>query len=174
MATTIKFLRTSKVVNQALMRGKISFVMLPYGTGNDGAQTFGWGTTAEDEPWLTNLEELMRDIITSQTEQLTLWNVMVEGEVYDAHMNKVDNRMLLCYYFNMGLDALAGLCVERNRTKRRCCNYILYALYGVWGALSKEGSDSHIKQQVSKVVSLKRGESGQLEPKKVVTDIDKL
>lgn len=68
LATTIKFLRTSKVTNQALMRGKISFVMLPFGTGNDGAQTFGWGVTSEGERWLTDLEELMRDIITSTTE----------------------------------------------------------------------------------------------------------
>ena len=103
-----------------------------------------------------------------------MWNVMVDGDVYDAHKTKLDNRMLLCYYFNMGLDALVGLGVERNRTRRRCCNYILYALYGIWGAISKEGADSHIKQQVSKVVSLKRGESGQFEQKKVVTDVEKL
>jgi hypothetical protein len=39
--------------------------MLPFGTGNDGAQVFGWGISAEHEVWMQNLEELMRDIITS-------------------------------------------------------------------------------------------------------------
>lgn len=37
LATTIKFLRSSKIANQALIKGKISFAMLPFGTGNDGA-----------------------------------------------------------------------------------------------------------------------------------------
>lgn len=109
LATTVKFLRTSKAANQALIKGRISFVMLPFGTGNDGAQNFGWGISAEHEVWLQDLEELMRDIVTSQTEQLTLWNVQVDGDVYDAHRNKLENKILLCYYFNMGLDALVGL-----------------------------------------------------------------
>ncbi len=171
LATTVKFLRSSKITNLALIKGKISFAMLPFGTGNDGAQVFGWGMTSEGELWLSNLEELMRDIITSQTESLTMWNVLVDGDVYDAHKNKVENRILLCYYFNIGLDALVGLGVERNRTSRRCCNYILYAIIGVWKLMfSKE---AWIKQQVSKVVSLKVGNNGELH-RKVVADIDKI
>jgi hypothetical protein len=75
-----------------------------------------------------------------------MWNVLIDGEVYDAHHSKVENRILLCYYFNIGLDALVGLGVERNRTKRRCCNYILYAIYGIWSLFSKEGYASNIKQ----------------------------
>ena len=37
LATTINFLRTSHVIEQMLQQGKLSFVMLPFGTGNDGA-----------------------------------------------------------------------------------------------------------------------------------------
>ncbi len=37
LATTIKFLRSSSEVDQGLSKGKINFVMLPFGTGNDGA-----------------------------------------------------------------------------------------------------------------------------------------
>lgn len=171
LATTVDFLRTSDIVNLALMRGKVSFAMLPFGTGNDGAQTFGWGFKAEGELWLTDLEELMRDLITSSTEQLTLWNVDVDGDVYDAHHNKKSNKMLLCYYFNMGLDAWTGLGVERNRTKRRCCNYLLYAFYGVYyGLFVKE---AQVNQSVSRVVSLKQGKNGEV-MEKVVTDMDKL
>jgi len=36
-ATTIKFLRTNKDVDAGLSKGKICFVVLPFGTGNDGA-----------------------------------------------------------------------------------------------------------------------------------------
>ena len=37
LATTIKFLRSSATIEQSLQRGKISFCMLPFGTGNDGS-----------------------------------------------------------------------------------------------------------------------------------------
>jgi len=39
--------------------------MLPFGTGNDGAQAFNWGPTPIGEMWLTDIESLMRDLITS-------------------------------------------------------------------------------------------------------------
>ena len=74
----------------------------------------------------------MRDIITSQTESLSLWNAIVDGEVYDPNGERVNNQILLTYYFNMGVDAVVGMAVERNRTKRRCCNYIIYALKGLY------------------------------------------
>ena len=52
LATTIKFLRTSTVVDQAMVKGKLSFCMLPFGTGNDGAQVFDWGASPANELWL--------------------------------------------------------------------------------------------------------------------------
>ncbi len=63
LATTIQFLRTSNEVNQGLCKGKINFVMLPFGTGNDGAQVFGWGNSPSSELWLQDIEHLMRDIV---------------------------------------------------------------------------------------------------------------
>ena len=62
-ATTIKFLRTNKDVDAGLSKGKICFVVLPFGTGNDGAQAFGWGNNPSGELWLQDLESLMRDLI---------------------------------------------------------------------------------------------------------------
>ena len=73
LATTINFFRTSKIVDHALQKGKLSFVMLPFGTGNDGAQVFGWGASPANESWLVDLESLVRDIICSKTEPLSLW-----------------------------------------------------------------------------------------------------
>lgn len=77
LATTIKFLRTSPLVEQMLQKGKLSFVMLPFGTGNDGAQVFGWGASPFDELWLQDVETLMRDIVTAERETLTLWRCTV-------------------------------------------------------------------------------------------------
>ena len=52
LAKTIQYLRTSQIVDQALQKGKLSFCMLPFGTGNDGAQVFNWGASPANELWL--------------------------------------------------------------------------------------------------------------------------
>jgi diacylglycerol kinase family enzyme len=130
LATTIKFLRTSPVIDLGLTKGKVNFVMLPFGTGNDGAQVFGWGNSPANELWLQDIESLMRDLVKSHAVDLSLWNCEVDGEVYSAAGEKLDKRILMVYYFNLGTDAKVGLDVERNRQKRRCCNYILYVYYG--------------------------------------------
>jgi diacylglycerol kinase family enzyme len=36
LGTTIKYMRTSPVLDKALSRGRIYIATLPYGTGNDG------------------------------------------------------------------------------------------------------------------------------------------
>lgn len=101
--------------------------MLPFGTGNDGAAAFGWGANPFNEVWLTDLESLMRDLILSSTESLSLWNALVDGEVYSANGELTSSSILMAYYFNLGVDAELGIAVERNRSKRRCCNYLMYA-----------------------------------------------
>jgi diacylglycerol kinase family enzyme len=131
LATTIKFLRTSKLVDTGLTKGKIVFCMLPFGTGNDGPQVFGWGASPVGELWLADLDSLMRDMILSSTESLSLWNCDVEGKVLSASGETLSSKILMCYYFNLGIDAEVGIEVERNRTRRRCCNYFLYLYFAL-------------------------------------------
>ena len=115
---------------------------------------FGWGSTAFDELWLQDLETLIRDIVQAETESLSLWRCTVDGQVFDAKGESIDGDILLTYYFNMGLDAKVGLAVEKNRTRRRCCNYIIYALYGAYEMLFNAAANG-ISNKVSRVVSKK-------------------
>jgi len=85
LGTTIKFFRTAPEIDSAMAKGTIYFVTLPFGTGNDGPQVFGWGSNPLNENWIADLESLMRDIITAQTTSLSLWNVQVDGVAKDAH-----------------------------------------------------------------------------------------
>lgn len=73
----------------------------------------------------------MRSLIKAQSVNLSLWNCHVEGDVFSANGEKLDNDILMVYYFNIGLDASVGLEVERNRKRYRCCNYLLYGYFGL-------------------------------------------
>ena len=114
----------------------------------------------------------MKDIVTAQTELLTLWRCVVDGEVYNAKGEQISNEILLTYYFNMGVDAVVGMAVEQNRTRRRCCNYIIYALKGayemVWNATANK-----ITNQISTVTSHRTLKNGHVQ-EKVVADMSKL
>ena len=143
--------------------------MLPFGTGNDGAQVFGWGASPFDELWLQDIETLMRDIISAERVDLTLWRCSVDGQVFDAKGEAITDDILLTYYFNMGVDAVIGMAVEKNRTRRRCCNYIIYALKGayeiIWNAAA-----NRIRDGVTRVVSEKTLNNGYVQ-QKVVADM---
>ena len=113
---------------------------------------FGWGSSPFSELWLQDVGTLMRDIVEAQTECLSLWSCKVDGEVFKPDGEQVDNEILCTYYFNMGVDAVVGMAVERNRTRRRCCNYVIYALKGAYEMIWNYSSNkvtNHVKQVVS-------------------------
>ena len=62
----------------------------------------------------------------------------MDGEVYSAKGERLDNKIMLTYYFNMGVDSVIGIAVERNRTSKKCCNLAFYAVKGayemIWNA----------------------------------------
>lgn len=84
----------------------------------------------------------------------------------------VNDQILLTYYFNMGVDAVVGMAVERNRTKRRCCNYVIYALKGAYEMIYNATANK-ISNSVTRVVSSKRTGDGETH-EKVVADLSKL
>lgn len=170
-ATTIKFLRTSKEVDAGLNKGKLCFATLPFGTGNDGGQAFGWGNNPSGELWFDDLEALMRDLVKAQCINLSLWNCRVDGVVLSASGEKLDNNILMVYYFNLGLDARIGMEVERNRKSTRCCNYIMYAFYVVRNYFNYDYMDA--RNQIKKVTTQKTLPNG-LKQEKVVTDMKEL
>lgn len=167
-ATTIKFLRTNPKVDSGLNKGKLAFATLPFGTGNDGGQAFGWGNNPSGELWFDDVESLMRDLVKAQCVNLSLWNCKVEGECYSAAGDPVDNNILMLYYFNLGLDARIGLDVERNRKRTRICNYVMYAIYAVWNMCNFNYNDA--RRQIKKVTTQKTLPNG-LQQEKVVTDM---
>jgi hypothetical protein len=51
----------------------------------------------------------LHSIVSAKVDHLTLWNVKIEGEMFDPYDNKVEkNDINLCCYFNLGIDAEIG------------------------------------------------------------------
>jgi len=114
---------------------KIQICLLPYGTGNDTASVFGWGCTPGE--YAENTDSLMKALINAKQDALTIWNVNVDGDLYDAFDKRIESNDLgMACYFNLGIDAEIGTSFERTRTKSRICNKILYGLYGLYKILT--------------------------------------
>lgn len=90
----------------------------------------------------------------AEREELTLWSCSVDGQVFNAKGEAVKRDIMLTYYFNMGVDAVVGMAVERNRTRRRCCNYVIYTLKGLYEIVWRAAANK-ITNSVSRVVSNK-------------------
>ena len=57
---------------------KVAFVTLPFGSGNDTSQVFGWGATPA-EPHLQQLSQICIDIAErSVMQKLNIWEVKVK------------------------------------------------------------------------------------------------
>ena len=135
MGTTLKFLREVEEIEQGLAKREVGIVILPFGTGNDTAQVFGWGNHPQDEFWYDDIGCLITDIVTGINDSLSLWQVRVDTretleaasktkenkQVFRASDN-VDtgitnaydepvfaNQFVMCCYFNIGLEAQVGI-----------------------------------------------------------------
>ena len=88
LGTTVTMLRKRPTIDQALKQKEIGFVIMPFGTGNDAAQVFGWGNRPRDEHWLDDLSCLARDIATAQNDHLSLWNVEIQTQKTEEAIEK--------------------------------------------------------------------------------------
>lgn len=62
--------------------------------------------------------------------------------------------MIMCYYYNIGLDSRIGFNLEKLRTSKRCCNQTLYFFLGIWDFFAgcfKKGHEP-VDNQLEKVV----------------------
>ncbi len=65
---------------------EISFCLLPYGTGNDCAQAFGWGN--DEGPYADSVLNLATALVNSTEDKLSVWEVTIEGDVYSFQNGK--------------------------------------------------------------------------------------
>ena len=64
---------------------------LPRYLDGEVSQFYCYLTTGIEGPgdWSLSIDDLMNAIVTAKIEALTVWNVHVDGEMYDPHDNLV-------------------------------------------------------------------------------------
>lgn len=55
----------------------LTFVPLPYGTGNDLSRSLGWG--AQEGSWGKSLEALVTALLKAKKEKFTVWDVNIHA-----------------------------------------------------------------------------------------------
>ncbi|KAG8446579.1 hypothetical protein GDO86_014145 [Hymenochirus boettgeri] len=122
--------------------------ILPLGTGNDLANTLGWGAGyAGDVP----VEQILRSVMEADSVRLDRWKVQVTNKGYSLRKPKV---LSMNNYFSVGPDALMALNFHTHREKTpslfssRIVNKAVYLFYGTKDCLVQECKDLNKKVEL--------------------------
>lgn len=137
-------MRAIQTLEKLVDIGKIVFVALPFGSGNDMAQTLKWGATTAMK-YLKDIRSIIREIVVNSTiTKVNIWETILtfrkKGDVLmigsdfseksvftkqEKSMIKKGYYVHTCFmvnYFSMGDCAKIGYEFEMKRTNSRCGN----------------------------------------------------
>lgn len=133
--------------------GKLTFVALPFGSGNDMSQTLKWGATTS-EKYLGDIRSIIKEIVLySKPAKVNIWEVIMtfrskgdvlmigsdlrEHSIFDKDKKNLIKKRnyahtsFMVNYFSMGDCAKIGYEFEMRRTRSRCGNMCMYVCSGL-------------------------------------------
>ncbi|XP_043946398.1 diacylglycerol kinase epsilon isoform X2 [Protopterus annectens] len=139
-------------IDEMKIKGHEKFIpyvaVLPIGTGNDLANSLGWGAGYAGE---IPVEHILRNIMDADVVKLDRWKVQVASKRYSLRKPKV---LSMNNYFSVGPDALMALNFHAQREKTpslfssRIINKAAYLFYGTKDCLVQECKDLSKKVQL--------------------------
>lgn len=129
---------------------KLSFGVIPYGTGNDLARSLGWGGTSPGKGVMRNdmkgFKALIREYLRAEVVDFDIWKIQVKVSEEDGLIKQVRDRSKvamkdgdsyqkiltkpMCNYFSVGVESRIGLGFDKNRTKSTFRNKMRYGIEG--------------------------------------------
>ncbi|CAK65676.1 unnamed protein product (macronuclear) [Paramecium tetraurelia] len=124
-------------------------IPFPFGTGNDFANTLGWGTTVPNDVIGMDsivLKGFVEEWMEGVESYFDVWDVDIrlqqggyiseikrnENGVGEMKLQLKDQRYYkqMINYFSIGVDARIGFGFDKNRTSNQCCNKCVYCWEG--------------------------------------------
>ncbi len=156
------------------------FGLIPFGTGNDLANSLGFGNKCFiDSP--KSFNQVLQGYLNGKESKIDIWDIDVsvdenKGIIYDVVKGgqkiktEADNENIkikqfkrtFVNYFSVGFDAKVGFSFEQNRSSNRDMNKLIYGLEGV-KCIFESIKDKYGLRNI--LDSLEEGEEGQ---KKIV------
>jgi diacylglycerol kinase (ATP) len=134
----------------------IVFGTIPYGTGNDFAYVYGWGSSPPSHLLkhnLAQLKKLIAEWIDARIVSHDLWDVKISvdsssGRVIQRSGKRSKKDVLpegqnfmvkkMSNYFSIGIESRVGYEFDKRRTKSRLSNKVVYAWIGAKRVLGKK------------------------------------
>jgi diacylglycerol kinase (ATP) len=122
---------------------KISFGILPIGTGNDFSRSLGWGHAplVFSDKDIKPLKKRLIEWVESAVSDYDIWEVKIStyrnGDISfaknkeDFWTGKQEYQKSFSNYLGLGVDARVTYAFEMNRQSTRCCNMMVYACCGL-------------------------------------------
>jgi len=119
--------------------------IVPLGTGNDFARSYGWGGNnpkdLDKDDWAL-LKDMTKNWATAIPSYHDVWHVLIRVHPATGVVHKVGDdreeietgkKILegpLVNYFSVGMDSRAGIIFDKKRTKSQTANLLVYAFAG--------------------------------------------
>ena len=130
---------------------RISFGVIPYGTGNDFARSLGWGGSSPGKgimrKEMSGFKALIREYLRADIIDFDIWRISVkvlddkglikqvrDGTKVVMKEGEFDKKVLskpMCNYFSVGVESRIGLGFDKNRTTSSFRNKLRYGIEGV-------------------------------------------
>jgi diacylglycerol kinase (ATP) len=137
---------------------KVSFGVIPYGTGNDFSRCLGWGGSNPSKSIMNKdmkkFKAMLRQYLEADVMDFDLWRVNLKVDDTEGNIKQVKNgekevmmeddmngkktlSKPMCNYFSIGIESRIGLGFDKNRTTSTFRNKLRYAIEGFKKMFSK-------------------------------------